>query len=735
MTKRLFYIVCCLAVLTAFTLNAASAASAEQTNGTKKTVKKTAKKPAKKGIKRPAKKISEGMQYKIAGDKLARQEDFSGAAKLYVKAMELEKGFKDAEVLDMARVMAWGGMLPESRRSLEELTGRNDANNKTKILLAEVYFWEGTFDRSRTIAEEVLRRDPGNREAVRIQADVLRVTGDPQGAIPLYEGLLNSAEDFDTRIGYAYALLALKGEGDARAAGELLKPQFAYQQREKEELFREIARVAQTPKALKGNVLVEPPAAPRQPDAGSEKKLLGDQFAAAQEHGKAADAYLEALSLKRDFTDEDRLSMATVLSWGGRLSESRQELETLLRTNPANNAARLQYARVLLWSGEYDACLAEIDKILAVAPNDRQALTVQASAYRLQHRYRLAIPLYQSLLASGDDFDIREGLTHAYVSSGLRLQANENFSMLYWVWPYQLKAYRELRDAKDLRFDSMLSPWVSYYHDSDHNNVSRIGMSGSTWLGNVKTMLDYQHVNATAPGLHATSEVFTLGGYARMPYYGGLGAGISWASPAGVFGWKVSSDLDVGRGKIAISAAREFMTDTAEVIEKRIRLYNFSVSGTQDLSDRFTVFGSIAYRDYSDDNSAYDLSAGISYRLMVNPWMRVGYRVRFMDFRRQSFGGYFDPDNFLSNQVFLAFAAESKPFYISLEPYVGHESFSRYGDHNSNFVIGGAGTLGYRAFGTFGLEIPFEAGNNAVGAGGGGSFHYYQVGIRAFWSF
>jgi hypothetical protein len=55
-----------------------------------------------------------------------------------------------------------------------------------------------------------------------------------------------------------------------------------------------------------------------------------------------------------------------------------------------------------------------------------------------------------------------------------------------------------------------------------------------------------------------------------------------------------------------------------------------------------------------DDNNSNDLLLSLRYALRrENPGINTGYRFRYLDFNRQSLGGYFDPEGFLSHQLYL----------------------------------------------------------------------------------
>ena len=98
------------------------------------------------------------------------------------------------------------------------------------------------------------------------------------------------------------------------------------------------------------------------------------------------------------------------------------------------------------------------------------------------------------------------------------------------------------------------------------------------------------------------------------------------------------------------------------------------------------------------------------------------------NFDRQSGGGYFDPNDFMSHQAFATMSVEKDGFAAYLEPYIGVQSFRRYGDDSTDLIGGLSGTLGYQLAKSLRIEINGEYGNSAAETATG--FEYFLVGAR-----
>jgi hypothetical protein len=466
-------------------------------------------------------------------------------------------------------------------------------------------------------------------------------------------------------------------------------------------------------------------------------KAEGDQLAAANDYKTAAVKYTEALALSRHFSLDQWVRMATVMSWGGKLKEARNELEAILVQEPSNIPARLQLARILLWMSELDAAIRETDTILADYQENRDAILVKADSLRRKGFYRDADRLYNTLLTEKEAFDVREGQTYSYLTRGNQLETDESMALLKPHYLYEQKEMDRLNMDRDWAFRPRLYGGVTFYNDKDDNEVTTYSAGSQFWLGNWKTNLDYSHVTARAPGFSNESDNVQLSTYSRMPWYGGLGGGVGLAH-GDIMTWKALADFDVLYGSVSLLASREAYSSTAELIEKDIRALVLSASIIQRPTDRITLSGSYGYRDYSDDNSSHDVQVSAAYLFHRIPAISAGYRFRYLDFRRQSYGGYFDPDNFFANSVFVNLSFWTDHVYGYIEPYIGYQTFDRYGDSKSETFYGAAGSLGYRITNRIAIEGNAEWGNYAgsgIASSGEEGWYYYQIGGRFIFLF
>src|SRR5262245_50392360 len=468
-------------------------------------------------------------------------------------------------------------------------------------------------------------------------------------------------------------------------------------------------------------------------------KQTGDKLIDQDQTEQAAEAFSKALAAGREsFSSTEIVQMAIYLSWADRLTESKLELTRVLAKEPKNIAARSHLARVLSWSGELREAIVQADLVLQESPDHKDALLVKADALQWQGRYAEAIPIYQKIIARGDDFDARAGLARSLLAVGNRTGAIENKNMLKPANGRQQREFAKLSEAIDQETRPIVDARYNYYRDSDHNRLNRYSLNGSFWVDNQKYGLSYRHTDATdrTRDNHADDLLFRI--YSRLNDPFGAGAGIGFTRldarhdstfPAGYF----RADAKLFAGSVGANVTREVLTDTAELIQNRIRMTNVGLYISQPLTDRISVYGGYNYKTFSDSNHANDLQFSSQYAIFLAPKLAVGYRFRYLDFSGQSHSGFFDPDDYVANRAFTSFYYEHKLFYTYLDSFLGYETFRRDGSRSNNFIYGGTGSVGVKPVTNLAIEVNVEGGNFSAGSAAG--FNYLVVGPRILYRF
>lgn len=674
---------------------------------------------------------------KELGDIYTAEGQHEKAADVYLKALpDLRDRLPEDQMTDVAINLSWGGKLDASAGELRSLLKRNPKNAKARAHLAKVMLWTGKHDEALAEVNTVLAAQADDPDALLVKAEVLRVKDELDAAIQIYNKLLKGGENFDASLGMAWAYFQ---KGDFAAAQNMIptsKPVYPYQEQELKNLNTEIQKVLTARKAAVEAVGPE----------ADKLKTEGDVLAEGEKYPAAAEKYAKALDLSRGFPVASRMEMATVMAWAGMHKRSAQELKDIIEKDPSNMGARVQLAQVLLWQGEFDACIRQADVVLAKDPQNRDASLSKANALRSKGFFRKADQLYKALLAKSDDFDVRAGQTYGFLASGNKTATDDSLAR---IKPRDAAEQRELSDLRAERNWTMrprLYAGTNFYYDNDDNRVTTLYGGTQFWLANFRTNIDYSRLRlqGETTGFTDAGDAFPLNTgketdyvqlstYARMPWYGGIGGGVG-LSDGKFFTWHGKADVDVLWGSVGAYVANETYNYLVSLADNNIRAMTYQGWINQRPTDRITVLGTYTHREYSDSNGSDDIQASIAYTLFRRPFVSVGYQFRHTDFRRQSGGGYFDPDDYRAHSMFVTFGYYEMPFYMSVTPYIGYQDFTRNDEHEHGIFGGVTGLVGYRFGNRVAVEATGEWGNSPAGGGSsataGTGWYYYVAGLR-----
>ncbi len=476
-------------------------------------------------------------------------------------------------------------------------------------------------------------------------------------------------------------------------------------------------------------------------------KKIGDLYVSQEDFKNAADQYIRALSLKKNFPEQERIRMAVSISWGDRPNEAVAEFRSIVREYPKNTDARIHLARTLSWAGRLDESLVEIDKVLDRHPQNKDALLIKANDLRWKGEIDKALPLYRSLLGQQEDFDARLGYTAALFAKGDESAARASMALLKPGYPYQERELQKLQeDITKPKSTSHGDAKFTHYRDTDGNEVNRYLASYDFSTGGWKNLFSYIHT--TANDHTRRNDTDSVSGEIRVPISRQITMGVG----LGVIRYNYTdipsnndntSDLIIGHlkadaefpgGSAGVALAREPLNETAELIAKRILFSTAGAHLSRNVTERLSLHGNYRYNSYSDENNSNDAQLALRYALVrENPRTAVGYRFRYLDFNRQSFGGYFDPSNFLSHQIFVNTSFEKGKFSGAAEVFAGHQSFTRYGIGNNDIVSGGTASIDYQLAKNIVLGVNGEGGDYALQTSTGFRYHLFGARLSGLW--
>lgn len=466
-------------------------------------------------------------------------------------------------------------------------------------------------------------------------------------------------------------------------------------------------------------------------------KISGDEWFRKGDKKKAAEDYAESIKLSKEYSQEELITMAIRMAWGGRLREAEELLHYVLEKSPENRKVNLQLARIISWQGRQIEAIRIVEKFIKIDTYDEEAILIKANALRFLGRADEALDLYDSLLSRKEEFDTRLGKAYAFANLSIPSKVKENTNLLKPLYPYQEDDLKELEKYKKSLFNPAIVTGFSYFNDSDDNEIHTYHIGFENYIKDLKVTLNYYYkIGSDRIRTSHTNDInIKLGKRLQNSLWGFFNLGVTQGEKSGTFlvGGGGLNKL-IWRGQAGLSLNKQVLKDTRELMENKIRVYTLNLFLQQVLNDRLSLYTNYNHRWYSDNNSADFFQTSLQYKInFIKPILSIGYRVVYLNFKKQTRNGYFDPNDFLSNQIFLSIYHEIPKFYIFLEPFIGHQTFKRYGDRSSDKVYGGTGTVGIKLYDSLTLEGNLEGGNYAVGSATG--WKYYQTSLFFKYSF
>jgi Flp pilus assembly protein TadD len=475
---------------------------------------------------------------------------------------------------------------------------------------------------------------------------------------------------------------------------------------------------------------------PEPKDAVSYKKL-GDEHVAKDEVRKAADAYEQALVLGRaEFTADECVRMAVVLSWDDRLKSAIRELSLVLARDPGNLTAKVQLARIYAWDGQLTRAVDEADTVLMVAPNDPETLLVKANALEWDDRFNEAISIYRRIIERNDDFYARIGLVSSTLYKGDRADALSMARTLKASNPREERALGRLSDAIDRETRPRMQAGYDFYSDSDENHFGRYSARYGFTVGNQDLAVNLGRTQIDG-GMHADDAGFEAD--FNAPGRLGLAAGIGVSrldDGAGVVHFPTGHLRLHGRffrTLISANASSEMLNETSQLIANHVRRLSAGGELAQKITPRWSVAGGYTRMNFSDDNRANDAQARTEFAVVLAPRITLGYQARFADYAFQSGSGFFDPSDLVSHRVSAAVDLEGRKVFAFVQIFGGHQEFTRNAFHTSEWAKGGRATFGFKANEKFTIEVNTTAGDFVTGSVTG--FGYFTAGSRVSYRF
>jgi len=465
-------------------------------------------------------------------------------------------------------------------------------------------------------------------------------------------------------------------------------------------------------------------------------KKLGDEHIAKDELRQAADSYEQALSLGRNqFTADECVRMAVVLSWDDRLPAAIRELRFVVERDPANQNARVQLARIYSWDGQFTRAVGIADSILANSPDDKETLIVKANALEWDDRFDEAIPIYRGIIDRDGDFDARIGLAFSLLYKGDRAAALREIETLAAGDDRERRQLQRLSDAIARETRPRMEIGYDFYSDSDESHAGRYWARSGFAVGNHDFSAEVGRRDASG-GLRADDVSFRADFNATGVLGAAAGLGVTRLMGADTAQFPtgfVRLHGRLHRTSIIGMMSTEILSETSELIANRVRRFSTGGEISHRIRPLWSVGGAYNHFRFSDQNAANDAQVRTEVAMHVAPRIAFGYQLRFLDYDTQSGSGYFDPDNFVSHRLSGSVELDRRKFFVFVQVYGGHQKFERNDFRTSEWVKGGRASFGIKFSKNLTVGVSIAGSDFSTGSVSG--YRYFTTGTKVSYQF
>ena len=411
-------------------------------------------------------------------------------------------------------------------------------------------------------------------------------------------------------------------------------------------------------------------------------------------------------------------------------------MRDVLSKNQKHRSARIELARTYAWSGHTKEAVEEYNILIGERPDDTESQIGFAAAISWQGKYDEAIAAYRQVLEKyPNNFDARLGLVNVLRWKGETERSQEELHIL-------LSLYTENKDA--LRIERQLrnekGPVFSVYRtdsvDSDSNHLvvykNQVYYGYAPWL---KLFIDYSIFSASRYNLKGNANIFTISGTYTASKGINISPRLSLVNIAAAA--NDTSRLTGGLGinwvffkpwTASISYNIIHLLDTAQLITNDIRAEEYGANLHYG-GKRITISTGATYAIYSDNNLRKDFSLDIAYILFADePVITTGYILNYRDFFKDTNSGYFDPNDYLANSLYMSL---SDNFYRDrinyiVEGNVGAQSHNSNSDYTASFHA----KLGWRLTSDFSADVSYKWSRSSPESQTGYRFEMYKIGLN-----
>lgn len=436
------------------------------------------------------------------------------------------------------------------------------------------------------------------------------------------------------------------------------------------------------------------------------------------------------------YKDDINVEIAALLSRNNKYEKAISILTAVLSKNQKHRGARIELAKTYAWSGHIKEAVEEYNILIGERPDDTEAQIGFATAISWQGKYDEAVSAYMQVLEKyPNNFDARLGLVNVLRWKGETEKSQEELNVLLSLYPENkdaLKIERQLRNEKGPVFSVYRTDNV----DSDSNHLvvykNQASYGYAPWL---KLFMDYSIFDASRYNLKSNANILTI----RSTYTASKGINISPRLSL-VNTAADANDTSMLTGGLGINwdffkpwtASISYniipLLDTAQLITNDIRAEEYGANLHYG-GKRITISAGATYAIYSDNNLRKDFSLEVAYILFADqPVVKTGYILNYRDFLKDTNSGYFAPNDYLANRLYISL---SDNFYRDrinyvVEGDVGTQSYNSDFNYTASFHA----KLVWLLTRAFSADISYKWSRSSLESQTGYSFEMYKIGLN-----
>jgi len=576
---------------------------------------------------------------------------------------------------------------------------------------------------ARNYFADAVREEPGNRGYKEHYAWFLSEYGFNEEALPVFSSLSEPDTTDAVNRGLAWNQLAIGKLAESVATYRKIFTDISPTTRDAQALIEIRSKLSDENNNKISRLLLLISKSPA--DISAKREL----FRTYVYQGKYIDAQQVGEQIRNEIPDDIHFhwEFARMFYWGNQLDRANTEFAAMASAHPDNPFILLEWAKVQLALNKPSEAGSNLEKAFALAPSTPEIVKDLAEFYARQGDSDKSLHLAQSLY-SNKSRPLAAALTEArcYYLLGDQVKARSCYKQILATYPENAEALIGLAESslksgavyetassikklEDIKYNdsriyavqeilrTTIVPQFNVQTDlyGNSNKYSRLNsslsVSGSPWSGllagagytfsefkqNGYTTVNRQSVFLQADKRLTHSLLFT--GRLEGTFYDNAQNNLnirlsSIVTPNSSSVIKLSFDhIDIIDSEPVFDNQLYNPVVSIGAVHLKVTTNDYSLYLQQKLSKEVALWGKFIFGAYSDNNQKVSAVLGGDYSPAMFPALKVSYSYYYLDYLHKApESAYFDPSNFLTHTIGLAYKEKAGRFSYGGEWYLNY---------------------------------------------------------------